>query len=113
MLRPGGLAILSFSSHCFAEKAIAGWLSRSSMQDKAELVRQLLAAAGLPAAELVLWEPPPAAAGPGSGGDPFAAVVAARQRTGGEQAEHWTPPALQGMQAAGDSAPSAAALERW
>eukprot|EP00775_Hariotina_reticulata_P008339 gene8339-8524_t len=45
LLRPGGLLCVAFGSHCFPEKAIAAWLSRS-MDQRAELVRSVLQANG-------------------------------------------------------------------
>jgi hypothetical protein len=37
VLRPGGLLLVAFGSHCFSEKALAGWTTRS-MQQRSELV---------------------------------------------------------------------------
>lgn len=41
VLRPGGAVVLSFSMHCYSEKAIIGWLERSSQQ-RVQLVVRLL-----------------------------------------------------------------------
>lgn len=52
VLRGGGIVILSFSSNCYAEKAVAGWIQRS-MPARAQLVASLLMAAGFVDAEIV------------------------------------------------------------
>lgn len=114
VLRPGGLFIISFSSHCWEEKAIAGWLARPSLAARAQLVQQALAAAGFPPSEAALWEPEAAGQEGGSSCDPFAAVLASRLAAEQEQAEELTPPALRHMEAAADGGGvSAAVLECW
>eukprot|EP00798_Chlamydomonas_sp_ICE-L_P031574 gene31574-6768_t len=45
LLRPGGGWIVSFSSHCFEEKALVGWLQRTPSQ-RIELIVELMFAAG-------------------------------------------------------------------
>lgn len=118
-LRPGSLFILSFSGSCWEDKAIAGWLQRPSLRARAQLVQQLLAAAGFPPAQEVLWDPPAAGSNSsessgGGRGDPFAALVAARPAAEVEQAAALTPPALREADAAsGGGAVSPEALERW
>ncbi len=41
LLVPGGCLLLAFSTHCFAEKATAGWLTRD-MAARAALLQQIL-----------------------------------------------------------------------
>lgn len=58
VLRPGGKLIVSFSSHCYTEKAFSGWLDRS-MAQRAELVQRYLALAGFRDVAVTLREGPP------------------------------------------------------
>ncbi len=45
IVKPGGVIIVSFSRHCFREKATAAWLERDA-QGRVALVERILLAAG-------------------------------------------------------------------
>lgn len=80
VLKPGGLAIVSFSNRMFYQKAIAAWRDGSE-PERVALVKQYFRAAGFGAPEAIAHSP----VVPGilqmlglAGGDPFYAVVAER-----------------------------------
>jgi len=80
ILRPGGIAIVSFSNRMFAQKAIQAWRA-SSGRERLGLVEQYLEAAGaFGAADLISESPlvPPTQRFLGGAPDPFYAVCARR-----------------------------------
>lgn len=81
VLKPGGVLIVSFSSHCFQEKAIAAWLARPGVQRRVELVQAFLTAAGFSVVSTVAHSNE----SEGSLGDRFAAVVGVRPQNLAEQ----------------------------
>ena len=98
VLRPGGVAIFSFSTRMFATKAIAAWRD-GTPYSRVQLVRSYFAAAGgFETPETVTEVPLPGADTPlgqlaagvsrflGLSGDPFYAVSARRRPAGGVQA---------------------------
>lgn len=79
-LRPGGVAIVSFSNRMFFTKAVEAWRSQSSMRGLATLVQGYFAEAGFTGVRVANGVRLPSA-GAGSaraGGDPFLAVIGFR-----------------------------------
>ncbi|MCU0547827.1 MAG: methyltransferase domain-containing protein [Leptolyngbya sp. Prado105] len=81
VLKPGGIAIISFSNRMFYQKAIAAWRD-SSERDRVELVKKYFKAVpGFSAPEVIVKhsQVPPVFQMLGmGGGDPFYAVIASR-----------------------------------
>jgi SAM-dependent methyltransferase len=79
VLKPGGIAIISFSNRMFPHKAIAAWRD-SSESDRVELVKAYFAAiAGFSKAEVISRPSSSFMQMLGMAGDPFYAVMATRQ----------------------------------
>jgi hypothetical protein len=112
VVRPGGLVILSFSTHSFEEKATRAWLSRKTLQEKRELTKRWLAAGGLNCISEIVRDPLKECdlAGERTIFDPFCCIIADKS-----SAELTTAaivsPALVEMDAGQGVA--GAALERW
>ncbi|HTL90131.1 MAG TPA: class I SAM-dependent methyltransferase [Leptolyngbya sp.] len=81
ILKPGGIAIISFSNRMFYQKAIAAW-REGSESDRVELVKNYFQAVpGFSEPEAIIKQsqmPPVFQLFGMSGGDPFYAVIASR-----------------------------------
>lgn len=58
ILKPGGRFLVSFTSHCFPEKTVTGWLERT-LEERADLVTRLMKNAGFVSVEFVSRVPAP------------------------------------------------------
>eukprot|EP00210_Caulerpa_lentillifera_P000705 g682.t1 len=54
VLKPGGRVLISYTSHCFPEKTISGWLERT-LDERQQMVTKLLQNAGFENVESVSW----------------------------------------------------------
>jgi SAM-dependent methyltransferase len=78
VLKPGGIAIISFSNRMFYQKAIQAWRDGSEA-DRIELVkRYFVAVPGFTPPEVIARPVPTILQMLGMGGDPFYAVIAQR-----------------------------------
>ncbi|MEN9207287.1 MAG: class I SAM-dependent methyltransferase [Gloeomargarita sp. GMQP_bins_120] len=79
VLKPGGLAIVSFSNRMFYQKAIQAWRDATDAERIALVQRYFQAVPGFGPVEVIARPSPPGFWGLLGGGDPFYAVLARKE----------------------------------